>query len=62
MTEAEAAKALSRLVAKRKKLDKQIAEAWEALRAVCEHSWEWHQIAGNGRFCVKCGEEDLSCD
>lgn len=25
----------------------------------CEHEWRWHQVAGEGRLCEKCGERNF---
>lgn len=34
----------------------------ETKQATCQHKWEWHQIAGEGRICHACGLRDFSDD
>jgi len=28
----------------------------------CEHTWQWHQIAGEGQICTKCYARNFDCD
>ncbi|WP_026601668.1 hypothetical protein [Methylomonas sp. 11b] len=28
----------------------------------CEHVWQWNPIAGDGRYCMKCGKSELTDD
>lgn len=28
----------------------------------CDHEWKWHQAAGEGRICEKCGLRDYNDD
>ena len=49
----------------RVKLDKKEAAELTLIRLECEamgHDWKWHQIAGNGRFCLRCDCVDTDCD
>lgn len=32
------------------------------LQQLCDHEWQWHQIAGEGQFCRKCGADNPDCD
>lgn len=35
------------------------------LQAECEkigHKWKYHQVAGNGRFCILCDASDIGDD
>lgn len=34
----------------------------ETRQATCQHKWQWHQIAGEGRICHACGLRDFSDD
>ena len=53
---------VDQLRAKRKALINQIAEIDRELQGLCIHDWKWHQIAGEGRYCAKCGKRDFDCD
>lgn len=46
----------------RSEIDRQIKDVIAQIQAQCEHTWKWHQIAGEGRYCTKCGYADLDCD
>lgn len=30
--------------------------------APCDHEWKWHQMAGEGQICEKCGARNYDCD
>lgn len=59
MTEQEELKDLKR---QRSEIDSKIKDVVQRIQAQCKHDWKWHQIAGEGRYCQKCGYVDLTCD
>ena len=46
----------------RSEIDNEIKDVIAQIQAQCEHNWKWQQIAGEGRYCTKCGYADLDCD
>ena len=53
---------LKDLEQQRVEIDRQIKDVVGQIQAQCEHTWKWQQIAGEGRYCTKCGYVDLACD
>lgn len=49
------------LIDQRSQVNFEIAEIDRRLSDLCSHEWKWHQIAGEGRYCTKCGATDY-CD
>lgn len=50
------------LVELRAQTNFEISEIDRRLSELCNHDWEWHQVAGEGRYCTKCGKRDFDCD
>ena len=50
------------LINQQSKITSEIAEIDRELQGLCIHDWKWHQIAGEGRYCAKCGKRDFDCD
>lgn len=40
----------------------EVARINTRLQALCPHTWKLHQIAGEGRYCTKCGVYDDDFD
>lgn len=40
----------------------EIAMINASLQALCQHTWKLHQMAGEGRYCTKCGMYDPDFD
>ena len=53
---------LDDLKRQRSEIDSKIKDVVLRIQAQCEHNWKWQQIAGEGRYCTKCGYVDLACD
>lgn len=50
------------LIDQRAQANFEIAEVDRRLSDLCSHEWKWHQVAGEGRYCMKCGKRDFDCD
>lgn len=50
------------LIGQRAQAKFEISEIDRRLSELCHHDWKWHQIAGEGRYCTKCGKRDFDCD
>lgn len=53
---------IAELTVQRVSIDRQIDAVRQQWRAVCQHQWQWHQVAGEGRYCVLCGQHDWADD
>ena len=45
-----------------KVLRKEIAQSEQRIILLCSHEFVWHQIAGEGQICKKCGFRNYNCD
>jgi len=50
------------LVAQRTHVDFELSKIDRRLTELCRHEWRLHQVAGEGRYCTKCGECDSDFD
>ena len=51
-----------KLEAERVVLQARLQEITTELQALCEHKWVWHQVAGEGQICHKCGLRNFDVD
>lgn len=51
---------IAELTVQRVGIDHQIDAVRQQWRAICQ--WQWHQVAGEGRYCVLCGQHDWADD